>query len=115
MSVLATPRALMFQKFRASDGRAKLGTAFRVMRLTVFEREATVEAKLTEWASHFGGFRLGISRYGWREFGFLFVCRTFCFFFVIPDILETYGAKYVPKRDCCPQFGLGEFFQSIWR
>ena len=50
-----------------------------------------------------------------RKVFFFFVFYEFCFFFVIPDILETYRAKRVPKRDCCLQFALGQFFQSIWR
>ena len=115
VSVFATTRALLFQKFRTSDGGAKFRPTFCVMRPAFFEREATVHAKLAERASHFCCFRLGLARYGSRKVDFLLICRAFCFFFIIPDILETYWAKWIPKWDCSLQFALGHLFQSIWR
>ena len=44
--------ALLLGKSRTSDFLAKLGSAFRVMRLTFFEWEAALITKLTERASH---------------------------------------------------------------
>ena len=44
--------ALLLEQDRACDGRAKLGTAFSVMRLAILEWEAALHAKLTERASH---------------------------------------------------------------
>ena len=46
-------RALLLEQEGAGDFRAKLGTAFRVVRLTVFEWQFTLLTKLTEGSSHF--------------------------------------------------------------
>jgi hypothetical protein len=78
--------ALLLEEGWARDFRAKLGAAFRVMRLTDCEWESALPAKLTEWAAHFRGFCLCFARTQSRKVGFFFVGDEFCFCFIVPDI-----------------------------
>jgi hypothetical protein len=61
MADFAASGTLLLEKSRASDFLAKLGTAFRVMRLTHRERKSAMLTKLTESASHPRRFGLGIA------------------------------------------------------
>ena len=85
-----TSCALLLEQEWARYFRAKLGTAFRVMRLSDHEWEFALLTKLTETASHLCRFGLGRHAESSRKVGFFFVFCTFCFCFVVPYVLVSY-------------------------
>lgn len=101
MSMFATPRALIFQKFRAGNCRTKFRTTFGIMRLTIFQWKPAVLTEFTEWVSHFGRLGLGWSSSFFGDSIMIIFCLCLSCGFFIPNVLEQDSHFLVIIHNLC--------------